>query len=143
MNALKLEALCEEQFPLVKKFYKSSRYSPKVNKQDEIYVLRETPSNEIVGAVRLTNLDHYLILRSMVIHPSQRRRGYGTKLLNLLSTRLENRECWCFPFSWLYDFYKQEGFVQISEDEAPSPISEKFIQYTKHGKQLGIMRRTG
>ncbi len=137
-----LEVLDPPRFPLAKQFYKHARYHSHVGKEDEAYVLRDkSQADKIVAAVRLVKSERYLILRSMLVSPLVQRQGIGSLLLNKLAPHLGKRECWCFPFEWLADFYTQIDFHFIDPKQAPPSIAESFQRYLRQGKKLTLMKR--
>ena len=127
------------QFPLAKKFYKAARYSSKIGREDEVYVLRQ--QNSIIASLKLVKLDQYLILRSMVVSPEHRGQGIGLLMLHYLVDELENRECWCFPFDGLEKFYSSIGFRTFTPEDCPNIIKQKYQQYFSQGKKIFIMKR--
>jgi len=133
------EQLSSSHFPLAKKFYKSSRYSSKIGREDEVYVIRH--KSIIIAALKLVKLGPYLILRSMVVCPTYRQSGIGNFMLRQLEKNLEHRECWCFPFDGLENFYGSIGFKRCLPDNAPNEIRLKFQQYYSQGKKIFIMKR--
>lgn len=140
-NNFALERLDPPRFPLAKQFYKQANYHSHVGKEDEVYILRNNNSNnKIVAAVRLVKSDQYLILRSMVVAPSEQRQGIGSRLLTELKPHLANRECWCFPFEWLKAFYAQIGFQAQNIEQAPPYIAESLRRYIRQGRKLILMK---
>lgn len=126
-----------QTFPLVKQFYKRAKYHPSVNREDEIYVLRD--ASGIVGAVRLVKQFNHLILRSMVIDPAIREQGIGSHFLTKIVGQLNGRECWCYPFEWLEAFYAKAGFSPICPEASPAEIKEAYGRYRNQGRKILIM----
>jgi len=145
--AYSFEQLSPPSFPLAKKFYKRTKYHSHIGREDEVYVVREhsaedqTSDKEIVAAVRLVRLDRFLILRSMVVSPNRQRKGIGRFLLEHLAHAIGERDCWCFPFEWLEEFYTLIQFKKLAPDFSPPAISHKYQQYTSQGRKLLIMSR--
>ena len=138
---ISFESVLPSHFPLIKQFYKASNYFSQVGRKDEVYCLRDRPNgNAIVAAVRLVKTADYLILRSMVVSPDYQRRGLGTYFLQHISSRLNQRTCWCYPFEWLETFYQTSGFICITPENAPLLIHTKYQQYLQQGRKLLIMR---
>jgi len=139
------EQLSSPLFPLAKKFYKQTKYHSHIGREDEVYIVREQFSEDsdkkIVAAVRLVKLDRYLVLRSMVVSPNQQRKGIGRFLLEHLAPAIGERECWCFPFEWLEEFYALIQFKLFTPEQCPPVISNKYQQYTSQGRKLLIMSR--
>jgi len=141
------EQLSPPLFPLAKKFYKRTKYHSHIGREDEVYVAREQSTEdpasdkEIVAAVRLVRLDRFLILRSMVVSPNRQRKGIGRFLLEHLAPAIGERDCWCFPFEWLEEFYSLVQFKKLSPDLCPPAIAHKYQQYTSQGRKLLIMSR--
>mgnify|MGYP000117160604 CR=1 FL=1 len=133
------EHLTPPQFPLAKKFYKSARYPSNIGREDEVYIVRH--QNLIIATLKLVKLDHYLILRSMVVSPLHRRTGVGSFMLHCLAEKLESRECWCFPFNGLETFYGTIGFKVHLPENSPNIIRQKYQQYFSQGKKIFIMKR--
>jgi len=139
-TTLNFEQLASPLFPLVKQFYKQARYHNHVGKTDEVYVVRQTPNNKIVAAVRLVNLPDYLMLRSMVVSPELQREGIGHFLLQHLKSAIGTRVCWSFPFEWLTSFYGLIEFNTCQPEQCPPDIKQKYFQYTEQGRKLVIMK---
>jgi len=133
------EKLMPPQFPLAKKFYKSARYPNNIGREDEVYIVRH--QSIIIAALKLVQLDQYLILRSMVVSRLHRRAGVGLFMLRCLAEKLEKRECWCFPFDGLETFYSVIGFRACLPENSPHIIRQKYQQYFSQGKKIFIMKR--
>lgn len=135
------ETVPVSQFPLIKKFYSDANYHNKTGRTDEIYCLRDTDlQNKLIAAVRLVKSSEFLILRSMVVTPSLQNQGIGRLFLQHIKTALKDRECWCFPFEGLEDFYAAINFQIIIPEKAPELIHTKYLQYRQQGRKISIMR---
>ena len=136
------EQLSPPLYPLAKQFYKRAKYHSNIGREDEVYVVRDQQSDKaIIAAVRLVRMDKYLILRSMVVNPLRQGEGIGAFLLTQLESAFNKRDCWCFPFEWLEEFYGHIGFETLYAEQCPPPIAHKYQQYTSQGKKLLIMSR--
>lgn len=135
------EAVPVSHMPLVKHFYKRAQYFNQVGRKDEVYCLRARHcANQIVAAVRLVKTADYLILRSMVVLPDLQRQGLGKYFLSKIEESLNQRVCWCFPFEWLEDFYRNIHFECVNPEQAPKLIQTKYQQYRQQGRKILIMR---
>lgn len=135
------EAVPASHLPLIKQFYKEAAYFSQVGRKDEVYCLRATQQhNKIIAAARLVKTADYLILRSMVVLPDYQRHGLGKYFLVHLTSALNHRPCWCFPFRWLESFYSSIGFQRVTAEQAPNVIANKYTQYLQQGRKLLIMR---
>jgi N-acetylglutamate synthase-like GNAT family acetyltransferase len=113
----------------------SARVSP-----DEKWVLAEQGA-DVVGVVRLCNENGFLILRTMRVGESYRRRGIGAQMLRVVSALL-TEDCYCLPFSYLTAFYGQIGFTVIPIEQAPVHLQDRYHQYTRGGHKIIAMKRS-
>ncbi len=124
--------------PRVKHFYKNNGMRAQAPRSDEVYIA--TQGTKIVAALRLHPVNHVFLLRSMCVDSQLRNQGIGSILLDHLQPRLDEIECYCFPFSHLTGFYQRAGFHIISTDLAPEAINDKFQRYLGNGKDICLMK---
>lgn len=113
------------KYPLVNQFYKRVYKKGMASKGDSVFVLQDT---DIICSAKLKQLDTYLILTGVACDPQYRGKGYATHLLTKLLS-LHTETIYCFPYRYLSGFYEQLGFIEVSSNEVPLIISERFNKY--------------
>jgi len=124
--------------PLVKSFYKNNGMRAQAPKGDLIFIA--TLNNSIVAALRLHPVETLYLLRSMCVQAENRHQGIGSALLEHIQIKLNEIECYSFPYTHLTDFYSRANFVNYEAKSAPVSISDKFNRYLKNGKKLCLMK---
>lgn len=124
--------------PLVKSFYKKNGMRAQAPKGDIIFIA--TSNNAIVAALRLHPVNSLFLLRSMCVQADIRHQGIGCALLNHIQNKLSDIECYCFPYTYLSDFYSRANFVTSDAELAPLAITDKFNRYLNNGKKLCLMK---
>ena len=107
-------------------------------KGEVIYVA--TQGTKLVAALRLSPSSDDYLLRSMCVSAELRQQGIGSYLLRQIQTRLNTIECYCFPYSYLVNFYNSAGFTLVDIDSAPEAIRDKFRRYLNNGKDIVLMK---
>jgi predicted N-acetyltransferase YhbS len=109
----------------VERFYRHElrREVPLESGQD-VFVARE--GGVLVGALRLCSEAGTLVLRTVVVAERRRGRGIGRALLARVSEAIGRRECWCFPWTHLEDFYGAIGFRQVAPQEVPPALLHRL-----------------
>lgn len=98
---------------------------------------------DVVGLGRV-QLDHgVLVLRGMGVDSGLRRRGIGTRLLELLIAEIGARRCYCIPYAHLREFYGRAGFADLALDSAPHVLRDRILEYRKAGHDVILMWRPG
>ena len=137
-NPLQHRLINRLRFPLVKRFYQAYYPAGKANKADPIWVLED--NKQIRVCLRLKQFQHCQLLTAMVTHPDFRNLGLGQALLNALhhdeSQPLSAKQCYCFAFEHLENFYQSSHFSRISEECLPEELKQRFRAYTQSGKRL-------
>ena len=128
--------------PLVKRFFHTQGMRSQAAKVDEIIITRnkQSPNNTIIGALRLCPVQNSWLLRSMSIEHSFQRKGIGLYMLKQIKDNLSKKECYCFPYKHLEEFYRKAGFQVIDESEANDEIRQFYRQYIESGKDILIMQ---
>ncbi len=124
--------------PQVKRFFRDHGFRPQAPKNDEIYIA--LLNKQLIGALRISPIDQYWLLRSMCIHENYRRQGIGQFMLEQIKPTLNNKQCFCFPYEHLEKFYQTVGFHTIDTSQAPDVIVEKFNTYIKNGKKIKLQQ---
>jgi len=96
-----------------------------LERDQEIFAARDGAA--IVAALRLCPEAGTLVLRTVVVAEGRRGQGIGRALLLVASTAIGPRECWCFPWSYLEDFYGAIGFVRVSDDAVPATLRHRTM----------------
>ena len=90
-----------------------------------------TYNGEYVGFGRLCHIGNSdFELGGMHVYPGYRKLGIARKIVQfLLENKALGATIYCLPFEHLKDFYKSEGFGEVSEEsfhQIPRKILEKF-----------------
>ena len=128
--------------PLIKRFFHSQGMRAQAAKADDIVIARTSidTTNKIIGALRLCPIEDSWLLRSMCIDEKFQRKGIGLKMLYTIQDSLSSKDCYCFPYNYLENFYKRAGFQVIDSDEAAPEIKRLYDQYLSNGKKISIMQ---
>jgi N-acetylglutamate synthase-like GNAT family acetyltransferase len=94
-----------------------------------------------LGRVQLDN--GVLVLRGMGVDSRFRRRGIGTRLLELLVAEIGARRCYCIPYAHLREFYGRAGFADLDLDSAPHVLRDRTHEYRNAGNDVILMCRPG
>jgi N-acetylglutamate synthase-like GNAT family acetyltransferase len=97
----------------------------------------------VAGLGRLQADDGVLVLRGMGVDSGFRRRGIGTRLLELLIAEIGARSCYCIPYAHLREFYGRAGFADLDFDAAPHVLRDRVLEYRHAGHDVILMRRPG
>jgi N-acetylglutamate synthase-like GNAT family acetyltransferase len=116
--------------------------APNIRVDEEIQVIAEN-GGLAVGIVRLVDEEGHLVLRGMNVRPECQRQGIGKRMLVELQGHIDERDCYCLPFSHLEDFYGTIGFERIGKDQAPDHLAKRLERYTAMGLDVIIMKRPG
>ena len=111
-------------------------------KSDDIVIARDNTNNvnQIIGALRLCPVEGSWLLRSMCIDETFQRQGIGLNMLNKIQANLSSKSCYCFPYTYLENFYEKAGFQIINTADAAPEIQTLYEQYLKSGKKISIMQ---
>jgi len=138
LNTITISQAEVNQLQLVKRFFKENGFRAQAAKSDIIYIA--TLEHAIVGALRLCPYDKNWLLRSMCIKEEHRHKGIGLMLLKFIRNELQSKQCYCFPYDYLENFYHQAGFVRIDPPQAETNIVERYNSYISKGKKILIMK---
>jgi len=122
----------------VKRFYREHKMKPQAPKSDDIYIA--LLNNKLIGALRLCPYENTWLLRSMCIKTDQRSKGVGHFMLSQLAEILSEKQCFCFPYTHLENFYMKVGFEKISSSDATEIIEKKYRGYLANGKKILLMQ---
>ena len=109
-------------------------------KSDDIVITRANNENQIIGALRLCPVGGSWLLRSMCIDEKFQGQGIGRNMLDNIRDTLLSKSCYCFPYTYLENFYEQAGFQVIDAADATAEIQTLFEQYRRNGKKISIMQ---
>jgi len=127
----------------IQKFYKESGHKGRIEVGDTCAWL--TANHSIVAALRLSpssTSEDFLFLRGLWVEKALRGQSLGSNLLKQVTRYLhENRmSCYCLAYPHLEAFYQANGFITISDEEAPTALTQRFNRYKKRGDSLIIMQ---
>lgn len=111
-------------------------------KADKIIIARlnDDRQHPIVGALRLCPIKDSWLLRSMSIDSRYQRKGFGLLMLAQIKQDLQQKHCFCFPYTHLLSFYQQAGFSLITEEQASDEIRALYRQYKEKRDNILIMQ---
>jgi len=138
LNTITISRAEVNQLQLVKRFFKANGFRSQAAKSDIIYIARQKHS--IVGALRLCLYDKSWLLRSMCIIENYRCKGIGIMLLKSIHDELDSKQCYCFPYNYLENFYQQAGFIRIEPQQASVIIADRYNSYIAKGKKILLMK---
>jgi N-acetylglutamate synthase-like GNAT family acetyltransferase len=128
-------------FSSIKRLYQDWGYKGGLGSEDQIFVA--TWQKQLIGVVRISSEHGHYVLRGMYVSSDFQRRGIGSLLLQKTNEWLQQKECFCVPFTSLRHFYAQIGFEEIEDAKAPDFLVERSQHYIKDGHDVTIMcRRT-
>src|ERR1700675_3204389 len=84
---------------------------------------------DVAGVGRVQPDNGVLVLRGMGVDSGCRRRGIGTRLLELLIAEIGARRCYCIPYAHLREFYGRAGFADLDLDSAPHFLRDRILEY--------------
>lgn len=96
---------------------------------------------DVAGLGRVQPDNGVLVLRGMGVDSGCRRRGIGTRLLELLIAEIGARRCYCIPYAHLREFYGRAGFADL--DSAPHFLRDRVLEYRNAGNDVILMCRPG
>jgi N-acetylglutamate synthase-like GNAT family acetyltransferase len=134
MNNLTFLELEPIKLPLVAKLYKDHYPAGKPKRGETIIIVKA--DHTLIGAVRFQPTQDAQLLTGMLIHPDFRGLGIGHQLLQHCKQQISATNCYCFSFPHLTSFYQQHHFEEISENQLPESLRDRFIRYVESGKQL-------
>lgn len=97
----------------------------------------------VLGLGRVQADDGVLVLRGMGVDSGFRRRGIGTRLLELLISEIGARSCYCIPYAHLREFYGRASFADLDLDAAPHVLRDRVLEYRHAGNDVILMCRPG
>ncbi len=127
-----LRKLNEAEYPLAKRFYKSSGYGGAPGRGEDCYVWMQ--ESKIIAAVRIQPEDDCFFLRALVVLPNYRGEGVGRALMTEILNRRLYKDLWCFPLHHLEGFYQRLGFQLIDPKYSPYWYKQKFERLSKTKK---------
>lgn len=131
----------EDDFKQIQNLYQDSGYHGGVNANDQIFVA--ISQEKIIGVVKICLENGHYILRGMYLKANFQRKRIGTALLQKANEWLQERKCFCIPFSNLRPFYGQIGFEEIKDETAPDFLLERARSYRNDNHDVVIMFRKG
>ncbi|WP_298633844.1 GNAT family N-acetyltransferase [uncultured Umboniibacter sp.] len=126
-------------FPLVKQFYKVTRYGGSPGRLETVWGWYERA--QLIACVRIEPKDGVHFLRAMVVHPDFRGSGIGTKFLTAVVEQYRNDEIYCFPFSHLEAFYRAGGFM-LANHQGPDWFQQQYQRLSQQRNVIAMVRIT-
>ena len=132
-NYLQLEPI---KYPLVNKFYRNENAKSKAKGHDTVWIAKDRQS--IIAATRITPLPGNIqLLTSVYVAPVYRKQGIAFNLVKQCC--LSNGVIYTFSLTHLTDFYQQLGFKQLSPNQLPCELAQRFSAYINQGRQIVAM----
>ena len=126
-------------FPLVKQFYKVTRYGGSPGRQETVWGWYD--GAQLIACVRIEPKGDVHFLRAMVVHPDFRGAGIGAKFLAAIVDKYPNDQIYCFPFSHLEGFYRAGGFLP-AKDEGPDWFRQQYKRLSEQRDVVAMVRIT-
>jgi GNAT superfamily N-acetyltransferase len=123
----------------IRNAYETWGYGGGINSEDVAWLAEVV--DELIGVVRVAPENGILVLRGMRIAEQWRRRGVGTRMLDVVGEWLGSRECYCVPYAHLIEFYGQIGFVEVAPAATPSFLAARLTEYRYRALNVTIMVR--
>lgn len=123
----------------IKAFYNQCGYGGDLSEEALTFIAQL--EKRIVGAVRLCPNTGFIVLRGMQVLAPFQRQGIGTRLLQACIDQLAGQVCYCIPWQHLKSFYQQLGFREVSPNEVPNLLSERFNNYISRNMNVILMHR--
>ncbi len=92
--------------------------------------------HELLGCVRIKNMDGGKELGSLGVKSNYRNRGIGTKLVEMILARDPFRPVYLLCFAFREDFYRKNGFAKVSPSLLPDCMGAEFRRVTEKLKHL-------
>ncbi len=134
----------KEKLDLAKSVYHKHFGRSTLTANEKIFFLEI--DNTLAGLVRLCFEYDVFQLRSMLIFPEFRGKGFGRKFLKGFENYLDQnkiREIYCLPWAKLENFYSEIGFKKEPTHLAPVFLKERLNEYRSQNKdEIIFMRRS-
>jgi len=112
-------------------FYLKQGYHSNWSQNERAFIA--TQDDEIIGGVKVENLEGVSILRGMYVANNFQGNQVGTKLIKHIEPILNKTISYCMPFSHLEKFYAQIGFRKTSLKTYPKYLQERYVGYENEG----------
>ncbi|MGI1670436.1 MAG: hypothetical protein K6L74_08945 [Neptuniibacter sp.] len=127
----------------IQNFYKRNGHKGRIEVGDTCAWL--TANHSIVAALRLSpssTSEDFLLLRGLWVEKALIGQSLGSNLVKQVTRYLhENRmSCYCLAYPHLEAFYQVNGFITISDEEAPTAVAQRFKRYKNRGDCFIIMQ---
>lgn len=127
------------EYDAVERFYGKVKYPGSLNSAATVLVALE--DQQVIGTAQLCPEAGYVALRGMQVDPTFQGQGIGSKLLEHVVIELANQLCYCIPWSHLGAFYHRIGFEEITAQEGPVDVRERYTRCRNQGLNVILMRR--
>jgi GNAT superfamily N-acetyltransferase len=141
MDQVRFSFRLNEPLSLLKEKYQRFGYESEIL-EDDVYLLAYD-GHEIIAIVRVSTEHDTAVLRGMFMDKKYHRQGIGRKMLEELSTLLNQKypTCYCIPYSHLEGFYSLIGFEKMEQEKAPSFIQKRIEGYLNKKMDIILMKR--
>jgi N-acetylglutamate synthase-like GNAT family acetyltransferase len=126
------------QYPLANKFYRAEGERGKVRGDDRCAVIKSA-TGVIWAALCLRRVGDASLLMSMAVGQKHRGNGYARRLLRESTAQLDDKT-YTFSYANLVGFYASEGFCEVSVEQLPDILRQRFISYQDQGRNIVAMR---
>ena len=132
----------KETLDIARSIYQKNFGRSTLTPDEKIFFLKV--EDNLAGVVRLCFEYNVFQLRSMLILPEFRGKGFGRELLKGFEEYLNKnkiREIYCLPWAKLESFYSEIGFKRESIELAPKFLKERLSEYESQNKDKIIFMR--
>jgi N-acetylglutamate synthase-like GNAT family acetyltransferase len=115
----------EKDLPLIMALIKSERADGRKIFYNQFLIAKD--GDEIIGCIRIKELENCLELGSLVIRPQYRNIGIGSKLIKKILARETRRPVYLLCRAQMSDFYSRGGFSEIDINFAPDALKNEYL----------------
>ena len=120
-----IERATKKDLPSIMALVKSERADSREISYSQFLVSKE--KNEIIGCIRIKQMNDCLELGSLVVMPKYRNKGIGSVLIKGILTKDKRRPIYLLCFAKTASFYTKAGFVIISLDSIPKTLRDEYL----------------
>lgn len=128
---------CEQlpviQLPLVNKFYKTHGARGKAKGNERVWVVKV--KGEIVAAARIADISGCDFLTGVHVAEDFQGKGIAKALIGTMLRQCQ-KPLYTFPYSYLIGMYDRLGYTEITSEELPKPLQQRFGRYQGQGRDI-------
>lgn len=114
----------EKDLPSIMVLIRSERADGRGISYNQFLIAKD--KDEIIGCVRIKELDNCLELGSLVVRPQYRNMGIGGKLVREILIKDKRRPVYLLCLAQMASFYSRAGFNEIDIGLAPDTLKKEY-----------------